>query len=70
MKTKYKHINFELENGEEWFIFFDHPKGFLGTLVWQKKLKCWEFQPCQGTGWSMDCLADIQDFAKQLGVPA
>ena len=65
LKTQYQYIVFQPHN-IAWNIYSNHSYNYLGCVVWHQKWKCWEFQPCDGTGWTMDCLADIQDFVKQL----
>lgn len=67
MKTKYKYIEFEfLGTANIWTIKNWRYNQYLGQLNYVEKWKQWELAPNDDTGWTMDCLADIIDFVKQL----
>lgn len=65
MKTKYKYIEFEFQPISEcWVItswIYEEPVGQLNYYPNQ-----WIFSPYENTDWTMDSLADIIDFVKQL----
>lgn len=65
MKTKYKYIEFEYVR-DIWLITNWRFKQHIGQLNYIAKWKQWELVPYEDTGWTMDCLADVIDFVKQL----
>ena len=38
----------------------------LGMIDWEKKWKCYEFQPEHATGFDAECLRDIANFLEEL----
>ena len=41
-------------------------KEHIGQLAYNNKRKQWELAPYEDTCWTMDCLADVISFVKQL----
>jgi len=67
MKTKYKYIQFDYQPIDGIYLITNHRfKEHIGQLNFIKNWKQWELVPYEDTGWTMDCLADIIDFVKQL----
>lgn len=67
MKTKYKYIEFTWQPTSHCWLVTNHKfKEHIGQLNFFKKWKQWELVPYENTAWTMDCLADVIDFVKQL----
>lgn len=67
LKKKYKYIEFEfVDITKIWVIKNWRYKEHIGQLNYIGKWKQWELAPYEDTGWTMDCLADVIDFVKQL----
>lgn len=67
MKTKYKYIEFEYHPIPKIWLITNHKfNQHIGQLNYVKNWKQWELVPYEDTGWTMDCLADVIDFVKQL----
>lgn len=76
MKTKYKYIHFvlaDIKNDsvlggrlKRWICRNNKSKFDLGIFHFNDEWKCWEFCPNEYTGFTINCLADIIGFMKQL----
>ena len=67
MKTKYKYIEFAYDQKkQEWLIGNHKTNELIGALEFNKRWKEWEVVPCEGTGWTIECLNDLLHFINQL----
>lgn len=72
MKTHYEYIYFEKTTEEKpnktltWYVKNKRSNDFLGRIEWYPRWRCYCLNPTMDTVFSLDCLADIIDFIKQL----
>ena len=66
MKTKYKYIEFKKDVSGVWHCGNHKTDDYLGRVMWVKRWKCYEFVPNEGTAYTVECLADLADFIRQL----
>lgn len=67
MKTRYKYIQFAMNEGiNAWCCRNNKSGDVLGWVEYYKRWKQWIFSAEPGTVFSIDCLADIQEFMKGL----
>jgi len=71
MKTKYKYIYFEKSKGKFSIKPFylcknNKSKGLLGEVFYYEPWQQYVFGPTDDNIFSHDCLADIQDFLRQV----
>jgi hypothetical protein len=72
MKTKYEYIHFVLDESFQsakttrWFCSSNSSDDVLGIVKWYAAWRQYCFFPSEDSIFNNGCLADIQDFIKQL----
>ena len=65
VKTKYRHIQFDLVNGR-WYCYTKDGKTDLGQIYYDPAWKCYVWVQKGDVQFDMCCLADVISFGNQL----